>query len=153
MRCEENFITMKPTWHSYLVSILDNCVYKTPIEISLTSYVFYWIITLVWIKVLGFLSIQTNGGLEGGMMGVATPSCGWRCCFNNRARGRWQEVADPKIGGRSHRKKNGGRRSEGLLLPPATLFHQLNQMAADPLAPWLMERRARAKSDAPYGLQ
>ena len=70
MRCEESFITMKPTWHSYLVSILDNCVYKTPIEISLTSYVFYWIITPVWIKVLGFLSIQTNGGLEGGMMGA-----------------------------------------------------------------------------------
>ena len=32
-------------------------------------------IGVAWIQ-LTLLSIQTNGGLEGGMMGVATPSCG-----------------------------------------------------------------------------
>ena len=35
MGCEENFITIKLIWHSYLIFSLDNCVYKTPTETGL----------------------------------------------------------------------------------------------------------------------
>jgi len=37
MGCEENFITIKLIWHSYLVSSLDNCAHKTPTETGLMN--------------------------------------------------------------------------------------------------------------------
>ena len=38
MKCEENFITMKLIWHSYLVHNLINCVYKILTETGLTKH-------------------------------------------------------------------------------------------------------------------
>ena len=35
MGCEENFITIKLIWHSYLILSLDNCANKTPTETGL----------------------------------------------------------------------------------------------------------------------
>ena len=37
MKCEENFITMKLIWHSYILSSLSSCAYETSTETGLIS--------------------------------------------------------------------------------------------------------------------